>query len=704
MKSSKKVFLLFFTILFAAAPAAWARSQARDASPRAADHKQGKENVLVGRISLVEGELLRYVPEEKDWVVAVKDAPFGLEDALYSGEGGKAEFLLPNSIWLRIGSNTQVQMIALKPDAAEIDVAVGTARFIDKSSKTVVKATTPFGYVVAEPGSAFDLYVGDESVEVIGIRGNIQFIHDVDGARYEVLAGSLSILADARQATAGEGKVDGEWDDWNASRDTMWSQSLEVKGESAQYLPEGIREDSRILDESGRWEQVYYEGEYRRAWRPVSVEAGWAPYTVGRWTEYYGDYCWIPGEPFGYVTHHYGNWFWANDYWYWAPPVVSVSVGAPWWGVGFSWYPGRVGWMYSDVSIGWFPLLPWEPFYAHHWWGPRSFAVTNVALVNINLSRYRFANHAFVVNHNNFFATNNLSRVRAANINRATLTTQFRGTAVPTRTALGGAGGRERFNFTNAQPTGRPSQSALGRVERNQARITQASGVSGRGIRQQASKARLARPSGGGSISTPSSTSRVSGTGTGAASGQARSLNQNPRSVQSGASRMSTAPGKRSSGGTAVQGARRGAGSRSGVSTQARVKRGGTQSRSGTSLSRSRASTSSGERARVQSRGSSARGGGQMSRSGSRAYGVQSQRGSGQLRSGESRSRGSYSGGRQAGMQRSQQMRAPRQSPQMQRSPGMQRAPQAQRAPQVQRAPQAQGGGGHNRQGQQGGR
>ena len=33
--------------------------------------------MVVGRIFDIEGDLLRYVPAEKDWVAAVKDAPFG---------------------------------------------------------------------------------------------------------------------------------------------------------------------------------------------------------------------------------------------------------------------------------------------------------------------------------------------------------------------------------------------------------------------------------------------------------------------------------------------------------------------------------------------------------------------------------------------------------------------------------------------------
>ena len=41
--------------------------------------------VVVGRVYAIEGDLLRYVPVENDWVAAVKDAPFSIGDTLYTG-------------------------------------------------------------------------------------------------------------------------------------------------------------------------------------------------------------------------------------------------------------------------------------------------------------------------------------------------------------------------------------------------------------------------------------------------------------------------------------------------------------------------------------------------------------------------------------------------------------------------------------------
>src|SRR5262245_59026460 len=156
-----------------------------------------QEGVLVGRIAYTEGQVLRFVPETQDWVATVKDAPFGLHDALYAEPHAHAELMMPNGLWVRIGASTQLQLIALTSDASETDPPWGAARFYNKSAHGVIKATTPFGSVLAEPASTFDLYVGDQSMEVLALKGDVAFIHQATNARYDVLPGRSSLLANA---------------------------------------------------------------------------------------------------------------------------------------------------------------------------------------------------------------------------------------------------------------------------------------------------------------------------------------------------------------------------------------------------------------------------------------------------------------------------------------------------------------------------
>ncbi len=421
---------------------------------------------LVGRITFIDGELLRYVYDEQDWVATVKDAPFGIEDAVYSSDTGKAEFKLPNGVWARAGSDTQMQLIVLRGDLTEIDAASGTIRFYNKSRKALIKATTPFGYVLARPGAAFDLYVGDDSAEVISLDGAVDFVLGDKESRYEVKAGGASIISDGVVAVEGDGQVDAAWDEWNLKREELWTQRVQVKGESIDNLPAQLREDAYDLDRNGRWERVYYEGRYRNLWRPTGIPAGWQPFTVGRWTVWYGDNVWIPEESFGYVTHHYGNWVFVNSGWYWAPPVKAGGAGA---GKRVYWYPGRVSWIHSDADVGWVPLAPAETYYSRNYWGPGSFT-DGTRERGISVGNLAYSGHAVVVPRGSLYSVNSYTGVRVANINRTVIIKNYRAAPVISdRVVPNYSSTRNRYVFdvNLAHLATKPHQAVVDRINRN---------------------------------------------------------------------------------------------------------------------------------------------------------------------------------------------------------------------------------------------
>ncbi len=463
MKRARKRWMELVVCLFLVVGAIVSPSSAADAPA-----------MVVGRIFYIEGDLLRYVPAEKDWVAVVKDAPFGTEDTLFSGSRGMAELIVPNGTWIRIGNSTQVQFITFDRDLAEMDVASGVARFYNKSSDTVIKVTSPFGYVLAYPGTVFDFYVGENSLEAVAVRGQVSFVHSATDAKYEVAAGSPSILADQQQVSSGEGTVDPGWDQWNTVRENFWAAKAKVRGRSAQYLPPSLRDESYALEENGSWERVPYEGTERWFWRP-RVAVGWSPFTVGRWTDWYGDQTWIPAEPFGYVTHHYGNWVYVRNYWYWAPPVVSVRVGVPLLDVGFYWYPGRVSWIHTGIYVGWVPLAPREPYYCYRpWGGPHTVVVNNINItqININIRNYTYVNRAIVVNQNNFYNVNNYKNVRVTNINSTTIINNYRAAPVVNNTVINNYTTiKQRHNYTNVTVNEKPHNTVINRIQQNQAII-----------------------------------------------------------------------------------------------------------------------------------------------------------------------------------------------------------------------------------------
>jgi len=392
----------------------------------ALEQENDESGSLVGRISHIEGQLLRYVPDEDDWVLTEEDTPFGTYDNLFSSEDAKVEIIMPNNTLLRIGGDTQVQLIMLTADATEIDFSSGTARLYNRGSSTEVRATTPFGDVAIPPGAVCDVYVHEDQAEVAAIKGSVAFTKTGSTVRHELIAGSSSLIVTAEQIVASAHSAPAEWDSWNVDRDVQWTQRMQARGDSTKYLPESLQDHAWELDQNGRWERVQYDGAYRYFWRPAYVGAGWTPFSSGRWIVWHGEHTWVPCEPFGYVTHHYGNWVYAGSGWYWAPPVshVMVSTGLPLLHIGFNWYPGRVAWVSSGFSIGWFPLAPYEFYYSSRYWGPWSRVRHHHHYYDCR--RHRHYRHARFVDHRRFYGSRNY---RHAGLRKGRHGEKFRGSS-----------------------------------------------------------------------------------------------------------------------------------------------------------------------------------------------------------------------------------------------------------------------------------
>ncbi|MHB8139571.1 MAG: DUF6600 domain-containing protein, partial [Smithellaceae bacterium] len=468
--------------------------------------------ITVGRVYTIEGDLLRYVPEERDWVPMVRDAPFGAEDTLFSGKQGRAEMIIPNGTWIRVGDNTQIQFVALDSGLSEVDVTEGVARFYNRSSETVIKATSPFGYVLADPGTVFDFYVGENSIEVIAVKGIVSFVHTATNARYDVAAGSPSILADASQVSSGDGTIDPDWNRWNRARENFWAAKARARGRSGEYLPLDLRDESYALEENGRWESIPYEGSSRWFWRPTTVYVGWSPFTAGRWTDWHGDQVWIPAEPFGYVTHHYGNWIYTRNSWYWAPPVVRVRVGVPLLDIGFFWSPGRVSWIHHDAYVGWVPLAPRETYYSHRRWGGRHDVVVtgSIPRINVNIGSYAYARQAIVVPRDNFYRVNNYRNARVPNVSAATIINNYKAVPVINDTVIRNyTTNKQRHNFTNTAAKEKPHNAVINRIEQNAPAIQRSRKENAVVVREQARRVREGKVSREARIEAPQSISQI---------------------------------------------------------------------------------------------------------------------------------------------------------------------------------------------------
>jgi hypothetical protein len=100
------------------------------------------------------------------------------------------------------------------------------------------------------------------------------------------------------------------------------------------------------LSPYGSWIEVDYGVV---VWRPTIIRVNWTPYQMGQWVWTYDGWYWDSYEPFGFITYHYGRWYYDDYYgWLWYPD--------------YKWAPAWVEWRYDNDYIGWAPLNPYAVF------------------------------------------------------------------------------------------------------------------------------------------------------------------------------------------------------------------------------------------------------------------------------------------------------------------------------------------------------
>ncbi|MBW1816331.1 MAG: hypothetical protein JRJ60_04140, partial [Deltaproteobacteria bacterium] len=440
-------------------------------------------SILVGRISHIDGEMLKYVESDEDWVATAPDSPVGAGDVFYTYEGSKAELIMPNSMEVRIGGLTEIDIVALETHWAEIFVNAGIVRVYNHARDSMMRVGTPYGDCLISYQGVVDFYVGDELVEVVPLDGTVDFIrtrHDGSEERYEAVAGSFSLLVDAKSVAAGEGYAAPEWDAWCRAREYARAEQLRTR---SPYLPDRLQEYAYTLENYGVWDRIHYKGYDYWCWRPLYVQANWEPYTVGRWTEWHDDQVWVPYEPWGWCTHHYGYWLNIGGAWWWTPYYVgeTAAAGVQIVGTGFSfgplfwplWHPARVAWISTSAYVGWVPLAPWETCYGWRNWGYNTVVVTSTALpaIWIDVGAYAYLRWAVVIPHRYFYGFWISKRrpygygpVRVRNVSTTVIVNKYHGAPVFHNTVIRNykrVSVRHRYSYVNKRLRYKPHKSVI---------------------------------------------------------------------------------------------------------------------------------------------------------------------------------------------------------------------------------------------------
>lgn len=100
-----------------------------------------------------------------------------------------------------------------------------------------------------------------------------------------------------------------------------------VTGSTPRYVSPEMT-GAEDLERHGRWEQ---SPEYGAVWIPTTVAANWAPFRDGRWSwSIQWGWTWVDAAPWGFAPFHYGRWVEWRGRWCWVPgPYVARPRYAP---------------------------------------------------------------------------------------------------------------------------------------------------------------------------------------------------------------------------------------------------------------------------------------------------------------------------------------------------------------------------------------
>lgn len=331
------------------------------------------------RLTLVDGDVQIRMADSDDWVPAAANTPLEEGDSIWSPQGARAEIQLKDGSYIRLGSDTSLDIVDVSDDVMQFHMAQGRAYV-----RTGAAGDIDYQFDLAESTitvsdrARLSFDVAPDGGEEISVVSGTAYVEGY-GGRTRVRSGTTLTVDDARSEVLPLKQADA-WDKWNRNRD----KELNRQARSARYLPDELAIYEDELSASGEWVVV---PEYGRIWRPrVSVTVDWAPFRSGRWIWRGGDYVWIGFEPWGWAPYHYGRWVVTPRFgWCWVPPVRGDVF----------WAPAYVGWVHTPDHIGWVPLAPGEVYYGRGYYGRGSVnisTVTNFGDVSIG-TRFSFRNH-----------------------------------------------------------------------------------------------------------------------------------------------------------------------------------------------------------------------------------------------------------------------------------------------------------------------
>jgi FecR protein len=312
-----------------------------------------------GRIRDVEATVSLQREAEPGAEEAYPNSPFLPGDRVWTDGHGRAEFQFPDGAVLRLDSRGKLDYLTHDEARGEkivLKLWSGGLYLRTRGERggSAVEIETPAGLVETHDRGTYRIDVEAGETRLSVYEG--EAVLDGGGRRVAVDAGQRAYVRRGEEPERPQSFDNREEDEFAAWDRERQGRETFVDG-GRRYLPEELSAYSGELESNGAWR---HEASVGYVWQPY-VEAGWAPYTRGRWSWTSYGWTWIPGERWGWAPFHYGRWGQSASFgWYWIP--------------GRSWGPAWVSWASGGDYVGWCPL-GWRDRPVHGWGGSGGVAV-----------------------------------------------------------------------------------------------------------------------------------------------------------------------------------------------------------------------------------------------------------------------------------------------------------------------------------------
>lgn len=324
------------------------------------------ETARVARISYVSGDVNLRRAGSVQWERAALNCPLVEGDRLSTGAGARVEIQIDARNFVRLGADTTLDIVTLRPEGVALSLPDGTATLrlahFDHD-REYFEIDAPKTTVATEQTGLYRFDVAENGHVRVTVRagGRARIYSDTSG--FTLRAGRTAELS---YDDSGEGDWNftaanepDSWDAWVSERERDLTARLHYDNRDRYYDQDvwGAEE----LDAYGDW---VYTNDYGFVWRPsitiINHYDNWAPYRYGQWVwcPPYG-WTWIGDEPWGWAPYHYGRWVFYDNYWCWAPRGYYHYHHRSWW------RPALVAFVSLDLSFGsnicWYPLGYHQP-------------------------------------------------------------------------------------------------------------------------------------------------------------------------------------------------------------------------------------------------------------------------------------------------------------------------------------------------------